>query len=566
MGHPNKEWHPDKAYRAVLIAMLLLGMALRLSNLPRRYEERNVDEPGYLDCSLCLIEGIVPGYKAAPGGAQLWEGWVYAAAQSAKNLLYPHAEAVGTDMRLRPFIALNQALFDDYRDVSSLRYFILTFNLIFGAAAIWAACRFGFERGAIAGTILAGGLAAVLPLFVEYTCMSRPYEQAWCFAIMALCAAATARRGRIAWTAVFFGVAVGTRIEMLALAPLVLWEFWERKDPQPFYAVLGKLVLWTFAAAIITAPWLLSNIPGNLRAIGTVQFSTPMGGATPWRVTMRNFLIGQGLLLPAVLLLAIFRPPRNTIRWWVGVAIVFFLLPTILKSTGFGLHHKGYVMIVLIVGVVLAAESLNQISPRFANAVAVIALILPLVQCVRLIVDQRHAFYNGDAAPQWVLSHIQPGTRIYLERLMHDVLPTRESADVVWAEVNDNAAWQRKFASGLQRFNMQLTDLPRAMSEENLVQERGTRRKWFILGSRSDYPEPRFNIQVYNQGPVFGVRDVVASFSRDGGVLIWTDWLEGRLPPDSLGKPAVEWTDSTGRGQHIFVSADTKILGNMADK
>ncbi len=114
-------------------------------------KSRNVDEPGYLDCSLCLIEGIVPGYKAAPGGAQLWEGWFYAAVQSAKNLLHPHAEAVGKDLRLRPFIALNQALFDDYRDISSMRYFILALNLIFGAAAIWAASRFGFSGGGVAG-------------------------------------------------------------------------------------------------------------------------------------------------------------------------------------------------------------------------------------------------------------------------------------------------------------------------------------------------------------------------------------------------------------------------------
>ncbi len=85
---------------------------------------------------------------------------------------------------------------------------------------------------------------------------------------------------------------------MLALAPLILWEFWQRTESQPLYAVIGKLILWAFAAAVITAPWLLSNIPGNLRAIGTVQFSTPMGGATPWRVTMRDFLIGQGAPAP----------------------------------------------------------------------------------------------------------------------------------------------------------------------------------------------------------------------------------------------------------------------------
>ncbi len=183
-----------------------------------------------------------------------------------------------------------------------------------------------------------------------------------------------------------------------------------------------------------------------------------------------------------------------------------------------------------------------------------------------MIINQHHAFYFGDEGTQWVIRHIQPGTRVYLERTLHDILPTRESADAVWSDVNDNAAWQRKFASGLQRFNMQINDLPRAMSEENLVQERGICRKWFILGSRSDYPEPRFNIQTYNQGPVFGVRDVESAFGHNGGVLIWTDWLEGRLPPDSLGKPAVEWTDSTGRGQHIFVSPDTKILVNMTDK
>ncbi|HZZ41320.1 MAG TPA: hypothetical protein VFE58_00145 [Tepidisphaeraceae bacterium] len=543
-------------YWPALLVLLAVGMVLRVGNWPHRYETRDVDEAGYLDSSLCLVEGVTPGYKAAPGGVQIWEGWMYGMAGVVKNIVRPHAEGVGTDMRLRPFVGMNQALFDNYRDLSGMHGFILGCNLLMSLGAVYAAYRYGAYRAGLGGGIVAGGLAAWLPLFVEYASMSRPYSQAWCLGIMALCAAGTAVRGRAGWTAVLLGLAIGTRVEMLALVPLVLWEFWERPEREAGWKVVGKLALWTAGMMVVTAPWLLTNLPGNLRAIATIQFSTPVGGATPWRTTVRDFAIGQGLALVAVAFLAGMLPMGNrmqTLRARVGLVIALGLIVTVVKSTGFGLHHKGYVMVALIPAGVLAMRALSERSKQVALAIAVVVVLCPLVQAEREISERRSRYDVGNAGLDWIVANVPAGTRLYVERALKNPLPTAESARVLWGEVTDDAAWRKKFESGLTRFGMDAADLPGAMSEENLVQERGNMRRWFICGTRASYPERRFDVRIVHGSPVFGVQDVVEAFAKEGGVVLWRAASNGK-PPAGLGKAFKEWVNAEGIGDYVYVS------------
>ena len=178
---------------------------------------------------------------------------------------------------------------------------------------------------------------------------------------------------------------------------------------------------------------------------------------------------------------------------------------------------------------------------------------MPLGQTIGLIV-RHHQGYAPNGAVEWVNLHVPPGTILYTEYSMHDPLPTPASAAKLWEEVTDDSAWRKKFESGMQRFHLDLSQMPRALSEENLVQERGNRRGQFILGGRTDLPEPRFDVRIYNGSPLFGVQDVASAFAQTGGVVIWT----GNPAPASFGQPVASWINRAGGGTFIYCSADVQ--------
>jgi len=238
--------------------------------------------------------------------------------------------------------------------------------------------------------------------------------------------------------------------------------------------------------------------------------------------------------------------------------LILLLLVSMLKSTGFGIHHKGYALVALLAGLALAARAMNRRGPAgLAIGVAAITLIFPFVQCVRMIARDHAVFYGGDTSVQWVLQHVDPGTRVCTQPTLRALLPTPEASAAIWGEVMDDSAWKRKFSSGLKRFAMDTSELPRAMSEENLVQERAARRRWFILGSRLKYPETRYDLRTFQSSILFGLIDLEGSYKQDGGVWIWNDHLAGRQPPAFFGHSVIEWTGADGWGEHIFVAPQT---------
>lgn len=120
-----------------------------------------------------------------------------------------------------------------------------------------------------------GGLFAGAPLFLTFSEMSRPYSMAWSFSIAALFFASSNAGVSRRWiaTAIFLGLSIGSRIEMLCLVPMVGWIFWDRRGATPWKLALAKLILLSLGVAVWVSPWLMIHVLGNLRTIATVRFA-----------------------------------------------------------------------------------------------------------------------------------------------------------------------------------------------------------------------------------------------------------------------------------------------------
>src|SRR5208282_4528120 len=181
---------------AVVLLVLAVAAVIRIIDFPQRYEFRDEDETGYLSGSLALAEGLTPGFKAAPAGPLFWSGWAYTNAQAAKYFIYPTPRERNLAIQVRPFAAIDRALFNDYRDLSSLHRFCVVLTVALAVVAAAAAAGLGFELSGLIGGIMLGGLFAVMPLCVALSEMSRPYSQAWSFGVISLYFAARKKDDR----------------------------------------------------------------------------------------------------------------------------------------------------------------------------------------------------------------------------------------------------------------------------------------------------------------------------------------------------------------------------------
>jgi hypothetical protein len=542
-----------------LIALLLLAAGLRIWNFPPRYFERP-DENGYLYGSLALLEGLPPGFKAAPAGPQTWLGWTYAATKSALNLITPTSDERGMPLQVRPFVAIDRALFDLYRDSSALRRFIVTVNVILSLAAVYCAFQFGHFHAGGAGAVVAGALVATSPLFIDYAAMSRPYAMAWCFAVMATRAAS---QRRVWLSGILLGLAIGSRIDMLVAAPLVLWQIWSGARNTL------KLIAITATTTLLVAPWLATGLIGTLRAIATIQFSTPPHGNPPPLLLLWEFIgftaphgpveWGQALVVPALILLIglAWLCREAPLRHGVLFAYLLFLLLTLFKSTGYGIHHKGGVVVAVICAAAIAIAPFHRRWPRFTCILIAAAIAPPMFQSIRMILQTRRS-YTPDEAVRWVESNIPAGTALYTATRFLNPLPTPAAADRIWRSVTDIEASQQKFQAGLKRFNLNVEQIPRALSEENLVQDRGNMRNWFILGSQPTNPRPRYDIHPINASQLsLNTNTAIAAFKQTGGVIIiYTE--PGESPPGELGTSIVSWHRPGTTGAFIYCSPDVQ--------
>src|SRR6185437_8581645 len=132
------------------------------------------DEVSYLSNGLLLLEGETPINKYAPSGPLTWLSAAYAGVKALFKLIADGGDVSGFPPILRPPAALQSTLFDLYADLSGLRLAAVILTILLTLAAIVAACRLGRALGGTAGEIMAGLMAASLPIFVEMSTETRP--------------------------------------------------------------------------------------------------------------------------------------------------------------------------------------------------------------------------------------------------------------------------------------------------------------------------------------------------------------------------------------------------------
>jgi len=526
-------------------------MGLQLWNFPHRYEVRDIDEAGYLQGGLQLLEGLTPGYKVAPAGPLIWMSWIWGASLSARYLLVPSTEEWRVPLILRPYVAINHALFDTYRDLSSLRWFILGMLLIASTAAVVGGFVLGLRQSGLAGGVLVGGLMAVLPLFVELAGSARPYAFGWSFGMLALCAAAMQDKNRCCfWTALFLGLAISSRLESLTLLPLVWWMFWVRLGTGRSLMALARVSLAALVVALVVAPWLATSLIENVRTVLMVRFMGPTMAST-WLETLWN----QGLI-PVVLLwvagLCMARRGER-LQYFLLAGYVLILLVSMFKGGAPYLRHQTAAIVVLFVAAGYSLRFLCRQSVRVAAVGVAVCLLLPLVQTIRLIAENRFS-YVPDGSTEWIERHVPAGTRLYMSinSALRDPLPTAEAADYLWNEVASHEAWDLKLQYGLRKSGLPPGDPVRAFSEGGMISERGNRRGWFLLGGRPNVLAPRYDIRFVRGLTIFGVQSIAAEFAKTGGVVLWRE----ASPNHELGTPVAQWANSKGRGAYVYVSPD----------
>lgn len=560
-----------KPQALALICLLLIGLGLRIWNFPPRYQLRDADELGYTYGGLLLWEGIVPGFKMAPAGLQTWIGWAYCACQSLANLMEKQKGEQASAL-LRPLYAVDKALFETYRDASILRQITVAIIILISLGGIWAAFQTGFRRAGMPGGLLAGGLMALLPIFIQASGMAKPYMLAWSFAVIAHYFAATQTKfRRWAGSAIFMGLSLSSRIEMLLFFPIILWEIWNEKEQEGFGRTALRLTSLMIIVMLLISPWLLTNLLGNIRVTATVRFSSlpvqKMLGSL-----LGDFAWFQGLGPVSILLAAGLAagPADKRRNYWLLLFIFVVLFLTMLRPTPYGLRHHGATVVAAVLASSLALARLQRLHSGAALILAAALLVLPAINAVSTIMANRRS-YMPDQATAWVEKHVPTGTRVYLCPTLHDPLPTQQSADSLWAQVTDAQAWKTKFRASLSRFNLPPESTPRSLSEENLIQERGNRRRWFILGGRPQTEAPRFDIKIISGGSPFDITpdEAIVEFERTGGVFIWR---QARQPAfrqlrKEMGVPKVSWTDRNGQATLVYYEpAAEELRGTREQK
>ncbi len=344
----------------------------------------------------------------------------------------PTAEERQQPVQVRPYTAVNHALFDLYHDMRAMRNVVVVISIVLSVLAV--ACGFDIGRrwSGLPGAVLLAGVVAFTPVIVEHAGLAKPYSMAWSFAIIGCyCAVAfPSRRGRT-MSAVVLGLAVASRVEMLGLLPLSCALVWPTgAGNSAGFRVVLRFLATVAIAALLAAPWLLTNLIGNLRAIATVRFGPSPGGAVSPLETFQELVWGQGLMVPLALLFAlmfvsllwrrregeaggktnvslahVLAPGIGVWQRWFIIAYALALLTTVFRQTGYGMRHHGPALIGVMIAAPLAMRPLGQAAPRLTAALTGLGLLIPLVQSVRLIHQHWQSFVPDDATA-WIETHV----------------------------------------------------------------------------------------------------------------------------------------------------------------
>jgi hypothetical protein len=477
------------------------------------------------------------------------------------ELLKPQGDKE-TPRVLKPYLALDQALFKTYEDLAGVRHFLLGISLVLALAGIYGGYRLGVRYGGMAGGLLLGGLVAVLPLYIELCAVAKSCSDAWMFGLLAIVCAATTTGAKRCWlSGVFLGLAIGSRVDMVVITPLVLLALWDSSGTSsPWKSVFATLGI-TVAATVIGAPFAVEGFVGLLRTIVTGRLLGYWTAESPRLATLRNVAWGQGLgpvLVAAIIGLFLF-PSANRLKRAVLAGVAVLLVATMFDGRYMVMrYHGGPVLALLTCAALAVGALLRRLPPRPAVALAALLLALPLAQSVRAILATK-AVYVPEASTQWIDDHVPAGTTVYVHPgfTSRAVLPTEAAADGIWGLLTENQAWRTRMHEGFHRFSLPEARLPRMLSEDNLYEDRGLARRWFILGGGQS-SRPRFDVQLMCLSATFGLQreTVGAEFNKTGGVLVWRTVARGL--PAGLGEPLVQWVNGHGDGTLIFVSPDVR--------
>lgn len=550
----------DFRKQAPLLFILFLAAAIRIWALPSRHEIRDGDEIGYVSGGLVAWEGMLPGWRAVPAGPQTWTGWLWIATRSAWDYV---KQPSGTPIVLKPFAAIDQALFDTYADPGPLRQLILWISIGIALAGVAAAYRLGFHYGFEAGGILIGGIAALLPIYVEFAGISKSCSDSWLLGIAAISCAATLARPKASWVpGILLGLAISSRIDMVLLAPIVIWALWDNLGAKELLPITLRIAFVSALTLFVAAPWLMIGFVGSLRTSAMARVVGYWNVESPRLTTFKALTWAQGLgpLLLATVAGFCLIPPADRLRRWALGGFTLLMVSTMFVGHYQVMrYHGGPLIAILTAAAVATGAILNRFQRWPALAIAVCLLILPMVQSVRTAMHQ-HSLSHDDRSTEWIEKHVPAGTIIYFHATFacETILPTVEAADAIWKQVADEHAWRTKLEEGFRRFSLSGEQYPRAMSEDNLCMDRAICRRWFILGGGSQ-ARPRYDVRPFDLSATFGLHgnQIGAEFKRTGGVLIWRT-ASTEILPDGLGEPIVSWVNSAGNGTLVFVSNDVR--------
>ena len=535
------------------MAVFALTLVLRSMVFPDGHAPPATDEFGYLGDGLLLLEGVTPAYKFAPSGPLTWFTALIGGLDTLRLLLVGDPALNGVPGLLKPGVALDAVLFKHYADLATLRVLTVAMIVALFSYTAFTVARWGAVIGGAAGAIVAGGLLAGMPILIEFSTETRPYAVAWSLALLALVAAGGDGQRRIAGAGVLIGLAVGTRIEMVMLGPLVLLLQWRAAGGRPPWRDFAVTIATAALAFLVVAPWYLPHLVGNLRLILSIRLLDSQAAAEPaWKVFLR-----EGLALPLLLTLAGLAVCAMRRRWPEALAGLWLLLLTAIafRPSVWGLHHDGALVVATISLSPLAIHALGELL-RPARRGAIALTVATLVIAPTIVLGVRYAWElhqrrAADESIAWIEHNVAAGSTVFVVFDRIDVpLPTADAAERIWQNVAQPDAWRDKLRFGLDRFGLDKGVAPRALSEELMYQERGLLRRFYILGAPYRPDRPRYDLWIVPYSKVFGVRlaDAVRRVCADGGTLLFTG-----EPIAALPAPAASWPHPDGFGTKIYV-------------